>query len=85
MDPHWARQLRDQCTSASVPFFFKQWGEWAPAGRGIGIGQHAHGRQALIGPADERGFRQVVERLGKKAAGRELDGRTWDEYPAGTS
>ena len=23
-------------------------------------------------------------RMGKKAAGRELDGRTWDEYPAVT-
>ena len=23
----------------------------------------------------------VLHRLGKKAAGRELDGRTWDQYP----
>jgi protein gp37 len=22
-----------------------------------------------------------IERVGKKEAGRELDGRTWDEYP----
>jgi len=22
-----------------------------------------------------------MEHIGKKAAGRELDGRTWDEYP----
>ncbi len=26
----WARSLRDQCAAANVPFFFKQWGEWAP-------------------------------------------------------
>lgn len=26
MDPQWARQLRDECTAAGVPFFFKQWG-----------------------------------------------------------
>lgn len=26
MDPAWARSLRDLCRSASVPFFFKQWG-----------------------------------------------------------
>lgn len=26
----WARQLRDQCAAADVPFLFKQWGEWAP-------------------------------------------------------
>lgn len=30
MHPDWARQLRDQCAGAAVPFFFKQWGEWAP-------------------------------------------------------
>lgn len=30
MDPDWVRSLRDQCTAAGVPFFFKQWGAWAP-------------------------------------------------------
>lgn len=30
MNPDWVRSLRDQCASANVPFFFKQWGEWAP-------------------------------------------------------
>lgn len=30
MDPEWARALRDQCASAGIPFFFKQWGAWAP-------------------------------------------------------
>jgi protein gp37 len=30
MHPDWARELRDQCARASVPFFFKQWGEWLP-------------------------------------------------------
>jgi protein gp37 len=30
MHPDWARSLRDQCAAAAdVPFFFKQWGEWA--------------------------------------------------------
>lgn len=82
MHPDWARSLRDQCIAAGTPYLFKQWGEWAPNGqRGIGIGQHAEGREGLVGPADERGFREVIERVGKKAAGRELDGRTWDEYP----
>jgi protein gp37 len=26
--PDWVRSLRDQCAAASVPFLFKQWGEW---------------------------------------------------------
>lgn len=30
MHPDWARSLRDQCQSAGVSFFFKQWGEWGP-------------------------------------------------------
>lgn len=30
MHPEWARSIRDQCQAAGVPFFFKQWGEWAP-------------------------------------------------------
>ncbi|ASQ10667.1 DUF5131 family protein [Sinorhizobium meliloti] len=30
MHPDWARSLRDQCAAAGVPFLFKQWGEWAP-------------------------------------------------------
>jgi protein gp37 len=31
MHPSWPRQLRDQCTAAGVPFFFKQWGHWRPS------------------------------------------------------
>jgi protein gp37 len=27
MHPDWVRSLRDQCAAASVPFFFKQWGD----------------------------------------------------------
>jgi hypothetical protein len=30
MHPDWARSLRDQCSQAGVPFFFKQWGLWQP-------------------------------------------------------
>lgn len=31
MHPDWARDLRDQCNAACVPFLFKQWGEYRPA------------------------------------------------------
>lgn len=30
MHPDWARGLRDQCSEAGVPFFFKQWGAHVP-------------------------------------------------------
>lgn len=53
MNPDWAREIRDQCIDAGVPFHFKQWGEHGPD---------------LI-------------RIGKKAAGCELDGREWKQFP----
>ena len=30
MHPDWVRSIRDQCKTANVPFFFKQWGKWRP-------------------------------------------------------
>jgi protein gp37 len=53
MDPTWPRYLRDQCQEAGVPFFFKQWGEWSPEGRRIGVkdaGNILDGRQWLERP-----------------------------------
>ncbi len=44
----WVTDIRDQCLSVKVPFFFKQWGG-----------------------------------VQKKKAGRLLEGRTWDQMPAG--
>lgn len=32
MNAAWAQSLRDQCASAGVPFFFKQWGEHGASG-----------------------------------------------------
>ncbi len=75
MNPDWARSLRDQCVAAGVSFFFKGWGEWTP-GRGFDAGD--------LAPLDlvERGLVDgFMIRLGKKRAGRELDGRTWDGMP----
>jgi protein gp37 len=33
MHADWVRSIRDQCISAGVPFFFKQWGGARPGGR----------------------------------------------------
>jgi protein gp37 len=82
MHPDWARALRDQCQAARVPFFFKQWGEWAPAPEEMNFAEGA----ALAG-RHSREFEQsssghTLIRVGRKAAGRLLDGVTWDEAPA---
>ena len=75
MNPDWARSLRDQCESSGVPFFFKQWGEWAPHGDGRAIHHTAFCRFA---------GGVMVYQIGKKLAGRVLDGRTHDDFPERT-
>jgi protein gp37 len=81
MSPDWARTLRDQCAAAEVPYLFKQWGEYQPTDWKV-IGRPSDKRNVLVGdPIDTLGHRWEMRRVGKKAAGRELDGRTWDEFP----
>ncbi len=39
MHPGWARQIRDQCVGAEIPFFFKQWGEWIGISQSVSTGE----------------------------------------------
>lgn len=88
MHPDWARSLRDQCKAAGVPFMFKQWGEWAPDKPGAPApparimardGRSWASRSELVPPARSP---YPMIRVGKKAAGRLLDGVTHNEFPA---
>jgi protein gp37 len=85
MQLDWARSLRDQCTSASVPFLFKQWGEWTTDGTlstgYLSDARERHGELVDDGKFPALPWHRLYRRVGKKVAGRELDGRTWDEYP----
>jgi protein gp37 len=77
MHPNWARQVRDDCDAAGVPFFFKQWGEWYPVIKGsrwVGISGG--------GKLHDFGDGLVAARVGKKKAGRMLDGREHNAMPA---
>lgn len=85
MHPAWVRQLRDDCGHEEVPFFFKQWGEWSPVAQGDEVSapfrivpEYGH---EMDGPFT-RGW--AMRRVGKKAAGRLLDGELHDAYPAVT-
>ena len=82
MHPDWVRSLRDQCQTSGVPFFFKQWGEYSPVGAG-NPSRYIHPSKPNDGlwHKDADGVIPVW-RIGKKAAGRMLDGREWNEYPA---
>lgn len=80
MHPDWARSLLNQCQAASVPFLFKQWGEWSP-------GYARHGNDLSCDNIVDAKQHEWPEghcafRVGKKAAGRLLDGREWNEVPA---
>ncbi len=85
MHPDWARSLRDQCQAAGVPYFFKQWGAFAPEAHGHDRGGisftdrrgQSWSRLEKLAPPDAIRMRRV----GKSASGRLLDGRTWDEFP----
>lgn len=96
MSIKWARSLRDQCAEAGVPFLFKQWGEWAPAAvrQSETPGQFAYGdyehepghfvhTDRYPRAFTSFGARAIVERVGKKTAGRLLDGVKHDGYPEG--
>jgi protein gp37 len=69
--PDWFRDIRDLCVSRNVAFHFKQWGEWSPE----------KGHRYNDFHQFDRDPSSFVMRVGKKTAGRELDGRTWDEFP----
>jgi protein gp37 len=81
MHPAWARSLRDQCAAAGVPFFYKQWGEWAPGSNWPDDVAIPSGELCNFGDTT-LGDNGSVWHVGKKAAGRVLDGRTHDEFPA---
>jgi protein gp37 len=84
----WFRSLRDQCVDADVPFFFKQMGEWAPYDLDSG-GQQDWMILDQTGNIDIPDYRTpdvdagecAIRRIGKKAAGRSLDGALWDQVP----
>ena len=73
MRPEWVRSIREQCAQQGVPFFFKQWGEWASVAE-VGFGGREHQPSVAI-PGGE------LIRVGKKSAGRLLDGVEWSQFP----
>lgn len=71
--PDWFRSLRDQCATARVPFFFKQWGEFYPQ-EDIGfLPAEYHSRQrSYKGHKFDDGI--LMLRVGVDTAGALLDG-----------
>jgi len=76
MHPDWVRSIRDQCIDSGTPFFFKQWGEYAPADHDTPIPDHVFKKSPK--------FDGAVWRFGKNKTGRQLDGLEWNQYPNST-
>lgn len=92
--PAWIRWMRDQCQAAGVPFFFKQWGEWAPFTDPKTLAELAVpdnvpvclvklGGMIVRPYCYNDGPGQQMVRVGKRLAGAKLDGRHWREMPRG--
>lgn len=93
MHPAWARTLRDQCKAAGVAFFFKQWGEWTPVDqpadrlKAVTMTLDAVKRAITVTPEGQGdapaadASSSLMERVGKKTAGRILDGVIHEATP----
>lgn len=75
MHPEWLTSVRDQCVHAGIKFLFKQWGNWRP------VAPHQVNGYKSKTLFLSNGDKVIVANLGKKEAGRRLQGRTWSEFP----
>jgi protein gp37 len=85
MHPQWARDLRDQCKAAAVPFFFKQHGEWIAGAQAAHLGDADLAEYPTIDlqtPSKSGGhLGNYCFKVGKKTAGRLLDGVEHNGFP----
>lgn len=92
--PQWFRDLRDQAVANGVPFHHKQNGEFVSpteidtAGMDDvvcnerGITMWPSGRIAAGPAGTAMDGSEMLWRVGRKRAGRRLDGKIWDQFPA---
>lgn len=91
--PDWIGHLRNDCVRADVPFFFKQWGEWAPSFdwqnqfkdvpdstpvTHLAFDGH---RGQSIAQMEGHPNHGLMVRIGKKLAGATYAGREWRQTP----
>ena len=81
MAPEWVREIRDACWLHLIPFWFKQWGEWAPLSALEGQPQASGAiRGGAMVPRHDFGD-EMVYCVGVKTAGRTLDHREHSGLP----
>lgn len=78
MHPDWVRNLRDQSKAGQIQFLFKQWGDLLPHCQSTKPQQRNPVRFAVF-QHDQHLY--PYYNIGKRAAGRLLDGEQYDGYP----
>lgn len=94
MHPKWAMDVIEDCREAGVPVFFKQWGAWEPYPIWRLTGDRPE--QTVLGFNGQRmtpdsklidkihtTTSAIMRKVGKDAAGHEIGGETFREYPKG--
>lgn len=87
--PDWHRATRDFCAANGIAYLMKQWGEWRPYcsetddyTKNDPTGEYGeNGAHHLLNEGEQPGPENIVIRVGKKAAGRLLDGVLHDGVP----
>ncbi len=73
MNPSSLRNLRDECEQQKIPFHFKQWGNWFPMDSSSVL-NYKNKKVQYIDDVE-------MVNIGKKKAGRILDGKEWNGLP----
>jgi hypothetical protein len=87
--PDWHRATRDFCLHHRIAYFFKQWGEWTPIRTARPEDLFDARKELIVRPdgGTSSGLSHygddafVMRRVGKKAAGRLLDGVEHNDLP----
>jgi protein gp37 len=79
MHPDWAHDLMKQCAATGVPFHFKQWGEWIDFEDAINLDGVEASTVKLWSGTFGDGVQMAL--VGKKRAGRLLDGIEHNQFP----
>jgi len=78
--PEWVRSILSECLDMSIPFFFKQWGEWIPGDK-VPLDYMKGKDQFQEGKYHDFSDNYMALKVGKKTAGATLDGKEWKEFP----
>ena len=86
--PGWHRAARDFCAAHGIAYFFKKHGVYTATPVETLIGKHEplslwHYRNGVYAAAGADGYSvEFLHRVGAKRAGRQLDGRIWEQMPS---